>query len=137
VQLGIYSNPVPIGSGFTVPDFGTLTVVRSSSAPAQTGLVIVELSFVCERAASQLCDTGTLLLTVIGGSGSRYKRDFNAPIPGPGFGFGPDALVYGGGTETGNAGFRVQNGESSLMMQVQVFQRAGQFYLWIGAPGSG
>jgi hypothetical protein len=134
-QLGIYTNPVPVGSGFTIPDFGTLKVVRASWERGQTGLAIVELSFVCEGTAGQSCDTSTLILTAIGSSGTRYRRTFDGQVPEPPFGQGPNALVSGGGTATGNAGFIVQNSENSLMIQVQVLQRVGQFYMWIGTPG--
>ncbi len=132
VQLGIASNPVPIGSGFTIPDMGTLTVVRSSWATGQTGLAIVELSFVCGRPIGELCKTSSLILDALGGSGTGYDRAFDSAIPEPGFGYGPKDPLYGGGTETGNAGFLVENKESSLMMIVQVFLQEGKFFFWIG-----
>lgn len=72
------------------------------------------------------------MLNALGGSGSAYERAFDAAIPEPGFGYDLSARLYGGGTETGNAGFLVQNRESSLVMLVQVFLNEGEFFFWIG-----
>jgi hypothetical protein len=102
---------------------------------------MVQLSFVCARPIGKECKTSALLLNAVGGSGSGYKRVFDPAIPEPGFGYDLNARLYGGGTETGNAGFLVQNGERSLMMLVQVFLKEGRVFFWIGpipsAPDSG
>lgn len=136
VQAGTSGNPVAMGSGFTLPDMGTLTVITSSWAPGQTGLAIVDLSFVCERPTGRRCDTSTLMLDVLGGSGSGYERVFDPAIPEPSFGSYLRPHLYGGETERGNAGFLINNGESSLMMRVRIFLQDGESFFWIGTSPS-
>ncbi len=132
VQLGTTGNPVAMGSGFPLPGMGTLTVNASSWQPGQAGLVIVDLSFVCERPAGQRCNTSTIMLDAFGASGSGYERVFDASIPEPSFGSYFARHLYGGETERGNAGFRIDKSESSLMMRVRIFLQDGESFFWIG-----
>ncbi len=135
-QLGTFGNPVPIGSALAIPDLGELTLLRSSWVSGQTGLMTVELSFVCGRPVSQQCKTSKLMLNAVGDSGKGYARAFDPEIPEPTFGYELGAAPYGGGTERGNAGFLIDNSESSLVLLVRVFLEEGQYFFWIG-PGSG
>jgi hypothetical protein len=115
---------------------GTLTVNKSSWAPGQAGLLLVNLTFVCGGPAGQVCDTSTLLLDAVGSSGISYQRAFVPEIPPPAFGNYLTGHLYGGATETGNAGFLIDHAESSLKMRVQIFLAYDEFYFWIGAgPG--
>ncbi len=112
-QLGGFDNPVPLGSGFTFPGLGTLTVMKSSWSPGQTGFAIVELSFRCELPPSQQCETLHFMLDALGGSGNGYDQKFDSAIPSPTFGY-DNPPVYGGGTEHGYAGFFVDKSETVL-----------------------
>ncbi len=131
-QLGSADNPAPIGSAINLPNLGTLTVTRSSWQPGQTGLAIVELSFLCSRPLGEECHTDRLILDAVGGSGSGYERSFDAAIPQPRFGYGLGAPLYAGGVETGSTGFTIKASESGVMMRVQIFLESGQFFFWIG-----
>lgn len=132
VQLGTAGNPAPIGSALTLPDLGALTVTRSSWLPGQTGLAILELSFVCERPPGSECHTDRLILDAIGSSGTGYQRAFDTAIPQPRFGYGLGAPLYAGGVETGSTGFTIKGNERSIVMRVQIFLQEGQFFFWIG-----
>jgi hypothetical protein len=132
MQVGTSSNPVPMGSGFMFPDLGTLTVTKSSWAPGQTGLTVVELSFLCGRATGERCNTSKLMFDVLGSSGLGYERYFDPEVPEPSFGYYLDPYLYGGETATGNAGFIIKNSESSLVMRVHVFLEEGEFFFRIG-----
>ncbi len=115
-----------------IPDLGALTVIRSSWVPGQTGLTSVALSFVCQRPPGQQCKTSKLILGAVGDSGQGYARTYGPEIPEPAFGYDAHTILYSGGTETGNAGFLIENSESSLVMLVQVFLQEGQYVFWIG-----
>ena len=133
IQVGTSGNPVPMGSGFALADLGTLTVTKSSWVPGQSGLTIVELSFLCGRPAGERCNTSRLMFDVLGGSGLGYERDFDPEIPTPSFGYYLDPYLYGGETATGNAGFLIKNSESSLKLRVHIFLEQGEFFFWIGS----
>lgn len=116
---GTFNNPVPIGAGYTFPEFGTLTVLNSSWLAGQTGYAIVQLSFTCERPPDQECETLYISLSAVGSSGNGYQRSFDSAIPMPDFGSFM-THTYGGGTDNGNAGFQITNNENSLLMRVEL-----------------
>jgi peptidoglycan hydrolase-like protein with peptidoglycan-binding domain len=125
-----FYNPVPRGSWARFPGLGSL-MVHSSWQPGQTGYAIVLITFVCERPAHQICDTGDFMLDVVGGSGQGYRRDFNRAIPEPSFGSFMNPDLYGGGTEAGYAGFLVTRSETTLKMIVKLFLEDGIYYFQI------
>jgi len=131
LQSGTFNNPVPIGVGYTFPGLGTLTVIKSSWFPGQTGFAIVQIFFSCERPAGQECDTGNFMFDALGGSGNGYSREFDSAIPEPDFGTFINPPVYGGGVEKGYAGFLIKNNESTLMMRVQLLYEDGEFFFTI------
>ncbi len=137
VQTGTSDNPVPMGSAFTFPDLGALTVMQSSWSPGQTGLAIIDLSFLCQRPTGERCDAGKLMLDVLGGSGNGYERQFDPAIPEPSFGSYIHPHLYGGQTERGNAGFLITDSESTLKLRVHIFLEEGEYFFWIGANTSG
>ncbi len=130
--VATFLEPVPLGTSFEIPGWGSLTVVKSSWLPGQTGLTIVELSFTCGRPAGDRCNTSKLMLDTLGGSGAGYARVFDAAIPEPTFGTFTRPALYGGETETGNAGFVITNSESSLKLRVQIFLESGEYFFWLG-----
>jgi hypothetical protein len=133
-QIGTFNNPVPIGTGYKYPGFGTLTVINSGWLPNQTGMAIVKLSFTCERPAGQECDlaaTESFQLSVLGNSGNGYNQEFNSTIPEPGFGVFDNPPLYGGGTQTGYVGFLITGNENSLLMRAQIFLQQSYVYIKI------
>jgi hypothetical protein len=126
--VATFNNPVPIGTSYTWPGTGTLTVKKSDWKPGQTGYAIVLLSFSCERPADQTCDTGHFLLHAVGGSGNGYSRGFDTAIPEPGFGSFTNPPPHGGGHEEGYAGFLITSSETTLAMQVGIFLQDGEWY---------
>lgn len=125
---GSRGNPIPNGYGIRFPGLGTL-FSQSSWSSGQTGLAIVSLTFTCERPPEQSCNTGDFLLDAVGSSGSVYERVFEMSIPEPSFGSFMNPEVFGGGTTTGYAGFRITNSESSLQMRVRLlFQNDETFF---------
>jgi hypothetical protein len=120
--LGTYENPVPMGTDYTFPEFGTLTVVKSYWSPGQTGLAIAELSFTCELPAGQECRLQLAFrLDALGSTGNGYKQPFDATVPLPEFISLLNPPIFGGGTITGNVGFVITNEENFLLMRVQHF----------------
>lgn len=133
-QVGTFNNPVPIGTGYKYPGYGTLTVINSSWSSGQTGFAIVNLSFTCERPANQECDlvvSGSFMLSALGNSGNGYNQEFDTAIPEPGFASMFNPPLYGGGTENGYVGFLITNNESSLLMRAQIFLKEGDVYFKI------
>lgn len=119
--LGTYNNPVPIGTGYRFAGHGTMTVTEARWQPGQTGVAVVGLSFTCERPADQPCNTGDFMLDATGSAGVTYIREFGRAVPEPSFGDFMTDEVYGGGTQSGYAGFLITNDEDWLMMKVEIF----------------
>ncbi len=98
----------------------------------------MELSFRCERAAGQWCDTADVNVHAVGGSGQNYIRKFNRIIPEPSFAWSGSDQLDPGETENGYLGFLIGQSETTLRMSVQVYLVKGQFYFWLqGAPPAG
>ena len=136
--VGTFLNPVPLGTGFSLPGLGTFTVHSMSWQPGQIGLAVVVISLTCDQpAASGSCDSSSLLLAAVGNSGNSYGRDFDPAIPGPVF--AGLTHLYGGDTDRGNAGFSITSVESTLRLSVQVFLQNGEFYFQLlqTAPAGG
>ena len=127
-QYGSFNYPVAIRSGYRFPGLGTLSVVQSAYASGQTGLAIVVLSFVCERPAGQICDTGDFMLDTVGSSGNGYSRVFESGVPEPSFGSFDLPDLYGGGKETGYAAFQITKPENRLLLTVKIFLQDGIIY---------
>jgi len=130
-HVGSFDHPVPVGSGYQYPGFGTLRILQNFSEPGRTGFAIVYLSFVCERPANQKCDTSDFMFQVIGKSGNGYDQKFDSAIPDPTFGSYRSPDIFGGGTEKGYIGFLITNPESSLLLQVSLFLEDGDIYMQI------
>lgn len=138
IPLGTFLNPAPLNARLALPNLGTLTVMQASWSPEQPGLLIVKLSFTCERPAGQWCDTADLNAHAVGGSGQSYARRFNFLIPNPPFGWSASSQLANGQTEEGYLGFLVPGSEDALYMSVRAFMEDGEFFFWLpGPPGGG
>ena len=127
VALGSRSNPVPQGTNYRFPGYGTVSVV-SSWLPGQTGLAVVSVSFYCERPTSQKCNVLDFMLDAVGSSGTTYPQAFETGIPQPGFWDFMTADVFGGGSKTGYAGFLVNQQENDLQIRVQIMYQPHEIF---------
>lgn len=117
---GTRGNPVPQGTPYEFPGLGSFTV-KSEWSQGQTGLAIVFIEFTCERPSSQKCNILEFMLAAVGSSGTVYEQSFDLSIPQPLFWDFMSSDVYGGGTLSGYAGFKLTRPETSLQMRVGIF----------------
>lgn len=118
---GTYDNPVPLGSSYRFPNFGTFTVTNGTQA--KSGWAIIYVTFTCELPANQKCDASNFMFDAVGVSGTVYRQEFDTHIPEPGFAdiFSGRDEVYGGGTTSGYVGFYLPQQENSIKLRVHIF----------------
>jgi len=136
-EIGSKNNPVPLGSGYAFPGYGTLTVIENQWQAGQTGFAIVKLNLICELPSDQVCKTSDFTFSgdVIGASGTIYKQSFDSSnIPSPQFMRPGESEVYGGGTKSGYAGFSLTAQENGLLMRVNLGTNQDKVFFDLSTP---